>query len=66
MNERDDQDHALDESGEYPLCMQAGWCCGCTHHPHGKPWGPKHRAWDVHYETCPGGGTAWAAPSLRV
>lgn len=32
-----------------PDCV-GQWCCGCTEHPIGKPWGWNHEAWEQHYD----------------
>lgn len=35
-------------SSEPPPCV-GQWCCGCSEHPIGKPWGWNTDAWDRHY-----------------
>lgn len=35
--------------GDEPADCQQGWCCGCSEHPAGKPWGWNFAAWDRHF-----------------
>ena len=34
-----------------PVCV-GQWCCGCSEHPIGKPWGWNYTAWERHYDNC--------------
>lgn len=36
-----------------PAVCVGQWCCGCSEHPRGKPWGWNHEAWETHYHDCP-------------
>lgn len=40
---------------EAPAVCVGQWCCGCTAHPIGKPWGWNHEAWDCHHVEAHGG-----------
>jgi hypothetical protein len=39
-------------TGPHPVCV-GQWCCGCSEHPVGKPWGWAAERWEAHYESCP-------------
>lgn len=45
------EDHA---GPEKPDCI-GQWCCGCTEHPAGKPWGWNAARWAEHYRERHGG-----------
>jgi hypothetical protein len=59
----DVEDHHVDPDwgpADQPPCV-GQWCCGCSEHPVGKPWGWNNEAWARHFESCPG----VASPSTK-
>lgn len=39
------------DGDEQAVCV-GQWCCGCTVHPIGKPWGWNYMAWERHNDEC--------------
>jgi hypothetical protein len=36
------------DGDEEAVCV-GQWCCGCSEHPIGKPWGWNFEAWEQHF-----------------